>query len=56
VSDAKRIAQSLMEDTFACSAAILVAFVEDPELTVLQQDVPHLGTLERSGCIARQSG
>ena len=41
-----------MDDTFACPAAILVAFVDDPQLVVLRQDIAHLGTLERHGCLS----
>jgi hypothetical protein len=49
--DARRIARALMDDTFACPAAILVALVDEPRLTVLRQDIAHLGTLERHGCL-----
>ena len=47
-----KVAQALMDDTFACPAAILVAFVDDPQLVVLRQDIAHLGALERSGCLS----
>lgn len=52
MSDAGRMALRLMEDTFACPAAILVAFVDDPDLVVLHNDLRHVSTLERDGCIA----
>lgn len=52
VTDARRIAQVLMDDTFACPAAILVAFVDDPRLALLRQDIAHLRTLERHGCLS----
>lgn len=52
VTDARRIARVLMDDTFACPAAILVAFVDDPRLVVLRQDIAHLRTLERHGCLS----
>jgi hypothetical protein len=51
MTDARRIAQTLMDDSFACPAAILVAFVDDPQLVVLRQDIAHLGTLEQHGCL-----
>lgn len=47
-----KIAAALMADTFATPAAILVAFDDDPELVTLRQDVAHLGTLRRLGCLA----
>jgi hypothetical protein len=52
VTDAPRIARVLMDDTFACPAAILVAFLDDPRLVVLRQDIAHLRTLERHGCLS----
>ena len=52
MKDAHRVAQTLMEDSFACPAAILVALIDDPELVVLRQDIAHLGTLERKGCLS----
>ena len=52
VMDARCIARALMDDTFACPAAILVAFVDDSRLVVLRQDIAHLGTLERHGCLS----
>jgi hypothetical protein len=52
VTDARRIARVLMDDTFACPAAILVAFLDDPRLVVLRQDIAHLRTLERHGCLS----
>jgi len=41
-----------MDDTFACPAAILIALVDDPDLVVRSQDIAHLGTLERRGCLS----
>lgn len=52
VNDATRIAGELMDDTFACPAAILVALVDDPGLVVLQNDRRHLETLTRRRCLA----
>lgn len=52
MSDAAKVARALMDDTFACPAAILVAFVDDPQLVVLRRDVAHLGTLQRHGCLS----
>lgn len=47
-----QIAAALMADTYATPATILVAIDDDPELVVLREDVAHLGTLERSGCLS----
>jgi len=49
--DARRVAQALMDDSFACPAAILVALIDDPSLAVLPADRRHLLTLRRRGCI-----
>jgi len=52
MTDPARIAAALMADTFACPAAILVAFDDDPELVVLRSDVVHVATLRRLGCLS----
>jgi hypothetical protein len=52
VMDARRVARALMDDAFACPAAILVASVDDPQLVALRQDIAHLRTLERRGCLS----
>lgn len=49
--DPASIADALMADTFATPAAILVAFDDDPGLITLRQDVAHLATLRRLGCV-----
>jgi len=51
MTDARRIARVLMDVAFACPAAILIAFVDDPRLVVLWQDKAHLRTLVRQGCL-----
>jgi hypothetical protein len=51
MTDARRIARVLMDVAFACPAAILVAFVDDPRLVVLWQGKAHLRTLVRQGCL-----
>ena len=43
MNEPSRIARALMNDSFACPAAILVA---------LGEDGAHLGTLERRGCLS----
>lgn len=49
--DARRIAQTLMDDSFACPAAILVSLIDDPSMAVLPADRHHLVTLQGRGCI-----
>lgn len=51
MTDPAQIAAALMADTYATPAAILVAFDDDPELVVLRDDVAHLATLRRLGCV-----
>lgn len=52
MNDPTRTAQQLMDDSFACPAAILVALIDDPKLSVLNEDIAHLGTLSRLGCLS----
>ncbi len=51
MTDPAKIAAALIADTFACPAAILVAFDDDPELVTLRSDIAHLATLRRLGCV-----
>ena len=51
MTDATRIADDLMADSFATPAAILVAFDDDPQLVTLKADVAHVATLRRVGCV-----
>lgn len=51
MTDVWRIAQTLMDDSFACPAAILVALIDDPAMAVLPADRHHLVTLRRWGCL-----
>jgi hypothetical protein len=53
MTDARRIAHTLMDDSFACPADILVALIDDPSMAVLPADRHHLLTLRRRGYIAR---
>ena len=53
MTDARRIAQTLIDDSFACPAAILVALIDDPSMAVPPADRHHLLTLRRRGCIGR---